>query len=216
MHQWNVLSERDGRAHGGDVARGGGAHLLNLYSQAADGTGAAERLTTCANTQYGTSISPDDTRLVGSDASRQVVQSLFMVHLTGSAARPRTGAARRLEPVVEQLLAGQFWWAEISPDGRYVADESRESGRSEVWVHPFPNVNGGRWQITSDGGTRVAWARNSRELFYIDRAGALTSVPVETSGPTFVFGRPSRVFDVVYPPPSPNRHYDVSPDGHGS
>jgi hypothetical protein len=74
-------------------------------------------------------------------------------------------------------------------------------------------VDSGRWQISTEGGTRPAWARSSRELFYLDASNTLTAVPVQTSGSTFRAGKPAKVFDAKYSMPFPPRHYDVSPDG---
>jgi serine/threonine-protein kinase len=75
-------------------------------------------------------------------------------------------------------------------------------------------VDNDRWQISTGGATRPAWARSGRELFYLDETGALTVVPVRTSGPTFIAGNPVKVFDTAYVEPNPSRHYDVSPDGN--
>jgi len=119
---------------------------------------------------------------------------------------PAAGAAQTLFEGV---------WAEFSPDGRYLAYQSAEGepGRSEIYVRPFPQVDSGRWQISSTGGTRPAWARNGRELFYLDATNTLTAVPVQTSGSTFSAGKPAKVFDATYSTPFPPRSYDVSPDG---
>jgi hypothetical protein len=57
------------------------------------------------------------------------------------------------------------------------------------------------------------WARNGRELFYLDDSNTLTGVVVSTSGPTFSVGMPAKVFDTKYAEPNPTRHYDVSADG---
>ena len=80
-------------------------------------------------------------------------------------------------------------------------------------MRPFPQVDSDRWQVSTRGGTRPAWARDGRELFYIDESMTLTAVPVQTSGPTFRMGSPANVFDARYAQPNPARHYDVSPDG---
>jgi hypothetical protein len=69
------------------------------------------------------------------------------------------------------------------------------------------------WQISIAGGTRAAWARNGRELFYLDASNTLTAVPVETSGSTFSAGKAAKVFDAKYAEPFPPRSFDVSPDG---
>jgi len=69
--------------------------------------------------------------------------------------------------------------AEISLDGRWLAYESDESGRLEVYVRPFPEVNDGRWQVSTTGGRMPLWARNGRELFYLAPDGPIMAVPVE-------------------------------------
>ena len=62
-------------------------------------------------------------------------------------------------------------------------------------------------------GTRPVWARNGRELFYVDAVNTLTSVPVQTTGSTFIAGNAAKVFDTKYAMPVAFRTYDVSPDG---
>jgi hypothetical protein len=81
----------------------------------------------------------------------------------------------------------------------------------EIYVRPFPNVAGGKWQVSSSGGARPLWARNGQELFYESR-GALMRVPV-TTVPTFQAGTPSQLFDGPYIYGALERTYDVSPDG---
>ena len=100
----------------------------------------------------------------------------------------------------------------VSPDGRWLAHESDEAGQSQVYVRPFPNVDGGRWQISQAGGTRPLWARNGRELFYLDTARHLMAVPVEASA-AFNAGNPTKVFEAAYLVPNNGVTYDVSPDG---
>ena len=80
-------------------------------------------------------------------------------------------------------------------------------------MRPFAQGDSGRWQISTGGGTRPAWERSGRELFYLDKSNTLIAVPVRTSGPNFVAGNPTTVFDTKYVEPNPARHYDVSPDG---
>jgi serine/threonine-protein kinase len=103
--------------------------------------------------------------------------------------------------------------ADFSPNGRYIAYASDESGRSEIYIRPFPRVHNGLWQVSTTGGTRPVWARSGRELFYLDASNALTAVPVSTSGPTIRIGIPAKLFDTKYAEPNPSRHYDVSADG---
>ncbi len=203
------------------------AGLSNLYGQAVDGTGVADRLTTSANQQFSSSISPDGTLVVGNErlsmaASTQMAPGpawrVRLYPMVGAASRPGPGPSpsaspARVEPPAQTLFDGG--WAEFSPNGRYLAYQSAagEPGRSEVYVRPFPQVDSGRWQISTTGGTRPAWARSGRELFYLDASNTLTAVPVQTSGSTFSAGKPAKVFDAKYSTPFPPRSYDVSADG---
>jgi hypothetical protein len=108
--------------------------------------------------------------------------------------------------------------SDISPDGRWIAYHSVESGRTEVYARPFPLVDSGRWQVSNAGGTRPRWSRDGHELFYFTpadgpRAAALWAVPI-TPGPTLTAGRPVKVFEGNYGAFNQGRQtYDVSPDG---
>jgi Tol biopolymer transport system component len=97
-----------------------------------------------------------------------------------------------------------------SPDGRWIAYESNETGRLEIYVRPFPNVDGGKWQVSADGGEMPRWARDGSEIFY--RSGAaMMSVPVATA-PAFSAGAPVRLFEGNYGNGA-RPDYDVAPDG---
>jgi hypothetical protein len=80
-----------------------------------------------------------------------------------------------------------------------------------IYVRPFPDVDAGRWQVSTGGGTQPLWARNGRELFYRS-AGAVMAVPVE-AGPNFVAGNPTVLFQGEYAATRGGRNYDVTPDG---
>src|SRR5262249_36240086 len=114
----------------------------------------------------------------------------------------------------DPLLQGGFGKknGEISPDGRWLADESNESGQPQIYVRPFPNGDTGHWPISANGGTRPVWARNGKELFYLDQAGAMTSVSVQTA-PSFSAGTATKLFEGPYFTAFLSRTYDVSPDG---
>ena len=108
--------------------------------------------------------------------------------------------------------------ADISPDGRWLAYQSDESGQHEVFVRPFPNVEAARRQISNGGGTRPAWSPKGDELFYLDGNDHLTAVRFQASGTTFVPGKPARILNGKYVAGSttrgyPLRSYDVSADG---
>jgi eukaryotic-like serine/threonine-protein kinase len=72
--------------------------------------------------------------------------------------------------------------AAVSPNGRWLAYTTNETGRYQVVVQPFPDPSGGKWQVSSTGGLNPQWRRDGRELFYIDGGGRLTAVAVATDG----------------------------------
>lgn len=84
----------------------------------------------------------------------------------------------------------------ISPDGRYMAYQSDESGTENIYVRPFPDVNGGRRQISSNGGNSPLWSPDGRELFYRN-GDATVAVEVET-GEAFRHGNPRVLFRGAY------------------
>jgi hypothetical protein len=107
--------------------------------------------------------------------------------------------------------------AVLSPDGRWMAYESDESGADEVYVRPFPEVEGDQVLISNDGGRIPLWSRDGRELFYM-RTGAqdqLMSVSIDTDEPdeAFVFRNREVVMDWPYSLRGQGRNYDVSLDG---
>jgi serine/threonine-protein kinase len=189
--------------------------ISNLYWHAADGTGADQRLTTSTNLQFPNSVTPDGTHVVGYEVFPKTIPDVVQFALDGPAAgrtgAPAEPAQRPSEPLVQTTFAE--FNAEVSPDGRYLAYNSNESGQFEIYVRPYPKVNDGRWQVSTGGGTRPLWARNGRELFYIDALNVLTAVPVQTTPAMFSAGNPAKVFDAKYAMPVSARAYDVSLDG---
>jgi serine/threonine-protein kinase len=102
--------------------------------------------------------------------------------------------------------------ATLSPDGRFIAYQSDESGRDEIYVRPFPKVDDGRWQLSTAGGEEPLWSRGGREIFYRAPTAQMMSVPVTTT-PAFSPGTPRALFSTTGYAKSPgNRAYDVTPD----
>jgi Tol biopolymer transport system component len=103
----------------------------------------------------------------------------------------------------------------LSMDGRWIAYQSNLSGRWEVYVQPFPELDG-RWQVSTEGGVSPVWHPNGRELFYRN-ARSMMSVPIQVSGRTFTHGNARMLFEGSFVPESldPNeaRSYALSPDG---
>jgi eukaryotic-like serine/threonine-protein kinase len=98
----------------------------------------------------------------------------------------------------------------FSPDGKWLAYVSNESGRDEVYVQPFPGP-GRKWLISTDGGIDPLWSRNGRELFY--RQGEQMMVVSTVSTPDFSANRPRRLFETRFDAGDNGPNYDVAPDG---
>ena len=103
---------------------------------------------------------------------------------------------------------------EISPDGRWIAYQSDETGRYEVYVHSFPDINQGRWQISTNGGNSPLWSPDGRELFYCS-GDSFMAVEVETD-PAFKAGKSAVLFKGAYLSSTSDIKYtlwDIHPDG---
>ncbi len=186
----------------------GRAGVASLYVQAANNTGTVERLTTSSQGGAPLSISPDGTRLIAREVVPTTGVDLRVLRL--DLAKPPGTPSRQTEPLLHTTFTEDN--GELSPDGHWLAYQSNESGRFEISVRPFPNVDDGHWTISTSGGTRPLWARSGTELFYFDGAGAMTRVAIQTA-PAFSAGTPTKVFDTPYYTRATGRTYDVSPDG---
>ena len=113
------------------------------------------------------------------------------------------------------LVATRFLEASprLSPDGRWLAYSSNESGQREVYVRPFPNTASAKWQVSTFGGADPAWSRSGRELFYkTDNQGLVAATVLP--GATFAVGEQRALFQIEKYESYWNwRDYDVSPDG---
>jgi dipeptidyl aminopeptidase/acylaminoacyl peptidase len=99
----------------------------------------------------------------------------------------------------------------LSPDGRWLAYQSDESGRFEVYVRPFPNSSSGKWQISTDGGIVPRWSPDGRALYYL---GPTSLMAVEVgSGVTFTPGNRRALFSTGFLATTQESSYDIMPDG---
>jgi Tol biopolymer transport system component len=100
----------------------------------------------------------------------------------------------------------------LSPDGRWLAYVSNQSGAYEVYVQPFPG-GPGRWQVSTGGGTEPLWARDGAELYYRSADRDLVAVPIQT-GAGFTIGARRVLFPTLRYHSDPNgTSYDITPDG---
>ena len=177
-----------------------GVGLYDVFWKLAVGTGQPELVVTDPDRRLDAwSWTPDGQSLLLNEAGLDI----GIVTLDGDRTR---------QPVLEEAF--QEGSPEVSPDGRWMAYRSAESGRLEIFVRPFPDVDGGKWQVSTEGGNYPAWSPDGRELFYRTLDGAaVMGVTVETE-PTFRVGIPvARVQgDYVYSAGN-GRNWDISPDG---
>ena len=166
----------------------------NLYLKAADGTGQAERLSESNDSQVAYDWSADGQTLVvisGDD--------VYTLSLEGD---------RELRGLLETEFVEER--LSLSPDGRWITHESNESGQDEIYVRPFPDLNGGRDKVSTDGGDEPLWSPDGTEIFY-RRGDAMMSVPVNTDA-GFQAGNPEILFQGTYGGGA-QRRYDVTPGG---
>jgi Tol biopolymer transport system component len=115
---------------------------------------------------------------------------------------------------VESYLVTEFREsnATFSPDGRWVAYDSNESGQSEVYVRGFP-LQGGKWRVSHRGGMRPDWAPDGGMVYYLGADNKFYGVAVEASGADLGVSPPVALFDDPYARFTTGRHWDVAPDG---
>jgi serine/threonine-protein kinase len=101
----------------------------------------------------------------------------------------------------------------LSPDGKWLAYASDETGRFEVFVRPFPDAQSAKWQVSTAGGTSPHWSAQGNELFYLDAANVMQAAHLTTM-PTFAIQSKERLFSASGYFVSPwSQAYDVTPDG---
>jgi serine/threonine protein kinase/Tol biopolymer transport system component len=180
---------------------------LNIFWQLADGSGGLERLTTSDYTQAPVTWSPDGQLLGFGEVNPTMGRDIWVVRMGDPSAG--SGQVRKAQPFLQTRFDEAV--PRFSPDGRWLAYVSDESGHYEIYVQPYPGP-GEKWQISTEGGTEPVWNPNGRELFY--RSGdKMMAVDIATH-PSFTAGKPRMLFEGRYEPaPFPNANYDVSPDG---
>ena len=182
--------------------------VYNLYARDVDGTAPEVRLTSGANTQLPDSVTPDGTFVIGHEVRPQTKSDVARFALAPGSGNGVAASDDLVNTSFEE------WNGEVSPDGRFLAYQSAESGQTEVYVRPFPQGATARWQVSAGGGTAPVWTRDGRELVYLDADHHVTAVTVETTGATFRAGAPATLVRTEYAGPGlPWRTYDVSPDG---
>jgi Tol biopolymer transport system component len=195
--EWRVAWSPDARTLAFASDRAG---QYDLYTLAVGGAQAEQLLHASDRVKVPCSISPDGRTLLYQEQSRETGWDILAIPLSG-------------EPTPRPFVtaAGEQGMASFSPDGRWVAYASTESGHNEVFVAPFPGP-GRRWQISTRGGYWPSWRADGREIVYLDSGGTITTVPVETRGDALTVGIPRTAFQ-LQPPEAINSRFAVSADG---
>jgi WD40-like Beta Propeller Repeat len=171
----------------------------NIYWQAVDGSSPMERLTQSEYFHWPGSWSPDGETLAFMELHTETQYVIQLLNVRD----------RRVTPFLNSRFEESY--PEFSPDGRWIAYVSGESGRVEVYVRPFPNP-GGKWQISNEGGQEPLWSRNGKQLFY-RRENQVWVVDVQT-GSAFSVRKPRLLFEQPgYLSSDPIRGWDISLDG---
>jgi Tol biopolymer transport system component len=160
--------------------------MVDLYWRPTNGVGAEELLLATAQTKVASAPSDwsDDGFLLYVTTDRKTFgDDIWALPLHED---------RKPLPIVETSADEQD--AQFSPDGRWIAYQSNETGRHEIYVQPFPR--GRKERISTNGGAQVRWRRDGRELFYIALDGRLMAVPIRIApdGKTLDSGAPVPLF----------------------
>jgi serine/threonine-protein kinase len=207
----NRLTDRPGQDQYGLWAAGGQRVVFysdmggksEIYQMRPDGTGQIEQMTDVAKQKlspYPNAITPDGKQVIFRAATSATRNDLWISSATG-------------DHSVKKLLATEHDErnATLSPDGRWMAFESDQSGRFEVYVRPFPDVDAGQWPVSIGGGLEPVWSGN--EIFYLSEDNKMMAVPVSTAR-GFVADKPVALFETTpYFFGGQGRNYDVTKDG---
>jgi Tol biopolymer transport system component len=178
----------------------------DLYTKPASSPGSEELLLANEQSKRPLDWSPDDRFLLYINSDPKTGIDIWGLPLEGD---------RKPFPVVRTNFDEDL--AQFSPDGKWIAYQSNESGRYEIYIQPFPGP-GERTRVSTNGGAQVRWRRDGKELFYIALDGRLTAVPIQIAPNTQAIdaGAPVPLFSTRVGGPLPfnnNQQYDVSPDG---
>jgi eukaryotic-like serine/threonine-protein kinase len=172
------------------------AGLWDIYERASDGTGSAMLLLEESENENPRDLSPDGRHLLYARQSARTDYDLWALPLTGE---------RKPFAVVQTPFAEID--ARFSPNGRWIAFDSNETGRREIFVQPFPGP-GPKVQVSTSGGRFPRWRRDGRELYYIGQDNVLMSTAIDSTQPALSTGLSQPLFAI-----SPNDWYEPSPDG---
>ncbi|MCP5116722.1 MAG: hypothetical protein GY953_38330, partial [bacterium] len=180
----------------------------NLYWTRADGSSQPQRLTTSENRHDPSSFSPNGERLAFVERHPETGLDIWTLPLAGN--DREDPEAQEPEPFL--VTEHQESYPAFSPDGRWLAYQSDESGEPEIYVRPFPGP-GGKWLISSGGGILPVFSRKGRELFFQTSGDQIMVATYEIQGNSFIADQPKPWSAVKLAPTGGFHNYDLAPDG---
>ena len=181
--------------------------LANLYWASPDGSGEVHRLTASDDRQIASSWHPSGKYLALDQQVSRQQWDLMVLPMEVSGSGWKAGTPTRVMSRIGQRPNAMF-----SPDGRWLAYTSNESGRSEVFVRAFPGP-GAQWQVSTSGGSVSTWSRRRNELFYLSADSHLMVVSYTIEGNTFRAGTPLKWSEQPINDRPTTRPFDLHPDG---
>jgi serine/threonine-protein kinase len=179
-----------------------------MYWTRADGAGKAQPLTQGMNIiQFPGSVTADGKRLAYQELGNGTLNDLWTVPLESDSTGLRAGKPELFLQTPFDELHPSF-----SPDGRWLAYDSDESGTLQVYVRAFPD-KGGKWQISSTGGVFPEWSRDGRELFFRNLDNQIMVAAYSVKGDSFVADKPRLWSDKTLANRAIFPTYDLAPDG---
>jgi Tol biopolymer transport system component len=177
-----------------------------IYLKSADGTGSDELIKPSKNLYAFPGCWSGDGNTLLSDENNNMILRISALRMES-------------ESIWKPLLQGKYMYAQprISPDERWLAYTSNESARNEIYVRPYPEIDAGKWQVSTNGGDSALWSPDGRELFYRNGDEVMV-VPVRT-GPAFSNDSPKTLFRGAYgianhtPGSLELSPWDIHPDG---
>ncbi len=175
----------------------------DIYQKSAAGTGQDEPLTeaTTGNQAAIQDWSGDGKTILFHTTRHNRGGNIWMLPLEGK---------RKPSPVIDTVF--ETTNARLSPNGRWIAYSSNESGKFEVYIQSFP-PSGAKWQVSTNGGDEAQWRQDGKELFYLADDNRLMAVDVKTESPDFQAGIPKKLFEVHRTAVVRRNHYVVAANG---